>query len=315
MLRLPGRPPLPYNVLTLPLKVSGLKYARNLADVATHRRAVAGASADALQPYVLDPATRARLAGLTLDVYPWDTGYMAANPDLRWRPRPSGASFASYPAAIDAMNAQYLRSPGRPQRILWWLEECCQSIDYRHVFWDEPATLLEIIRAYELDFAEPRFLVLRAASRRRLGGLREIRRDRLSWGEWRPAPSARRILLIRADLGLSLPGRVREFFFRLNPVYVGVRFVKGDEAKFRIPPSSLSRAAWLNPLPVSSLDLQRVFSSDSVSGRGVAQRVAEMRLTTDEPGWSWRNPVELAWYTVDRDQQAAPETAVSTAFP
>jgi hypothetical protein len=106
---------------------------------------------------VLPAAERDLIADSTVDVYPWESAYVVAN-HLNWANRPSPASFNAF-AAVDRMNAAFFDSPGRPQRPIWHRTETellhtpgvrgIASIDGRHVFWDEPPTLMSILNHYE----------------------------------------------------------------------------------------------------------------------------------------------------------------------
>ena len=132
--------------LARPLKLPGVNGLRAVFGFKRYRESLAQSSAAALEPLVLSAAERSLVAGRTVDVYPWEAAYVAAN-QLTWANRPSTSSVNAHSETIDRLNAAFFASTRRPQRLLWHRTDThsprpevtsVASIDGRHLFWDEP---------------------------------------------------------------------------------------------------------------------------------------------------------------------------------
>ena len=154
-----------------PLAFNGLTNLITLADLPAYRRQVQVTSQAALQFHVLPASMRQTIGPASVDVYPWLASYVPAN-RLAWVNRPLPASYNAYSPVLDGLNAAFFRSDRRPPFLLWHTgrRDGLWSIDGRHLFWDEPRTLLAIADHYEVVEATPRVVLLRARSEPALRG-------------------------------------------------------------------------------------------------------------------------------------------------
>lgn len=94
-----------------------------------------------------------------VDVFPYEASVIAAN-DLRWQNRPSPFSFETYDPYLDNLNASFYAGSQAPQYVLWHNTDV-QSIDGRHVLWDEPATFRALLDRYQAVDSSANFILLK----------------------------------------------------------------------------------------------------------------------------------------------------------
>ena len=130
--------------------------------------------------YELDPATLAAIGTETVHVDPVMASAAYAYPDLNWKPLPIFQSYTAYTAALDELNADLLRSPDAPQRILrnvqprshtdrlrQWIDRpfvdgefVPVSVDGRFRWFESPAAMLETFCRYDQISETERWQVL-----------------------------------------------------------------------------------------------------------------------------------------------------------
>jgi hypothetical protein len=275
------------NTLQFPVEL------RTLARLPAHRRALAELSRTSLAPLVLPDAERARLAGSTVDVYPWEVGYTVAN-GLAWASRPSPASFGSYTPGLDGANAAFFASPRRPRHLLWHTGAVAvppsgiRSIDGRHVFWEEPRTLLAILDRYELVGSGP-VLVLEARGRPRFASRERLGAVTVPWQAWAPVPETDGVVLAEVALRRPPAAWLRRLLVREDPMFATVRFASGAEATYRFLPDQVGSGLWVSPLPRDAGELERLLRG----GRPAA--VTAVRF---HGGWGTpaAPPLAIAWW-------------------
>src|SRR5262249_27261377 len=107
--------------LVLPLRFPGIRQVEGLGGWRAYRERLPGASRVGLGGLRLPEPVGARIAASPVDVYPWEASYVPAN-GLSWRNRPVPSSFSAYTPALDAANARFFDSDGRPSFLLWHLQ-------------------------------------------------------------------------------------------------------------------------------------------------------------------------------------------------
>ncbi len=121
---------------------------------------------DMRRVYRLSPATLRLLRGRTMYVAPWEEAAAWAY-GLRWDPPPVFQNYSAYTAALDRLNANALRSPGGPQRILREntltvnpKTHSPPAVDRRLPAWDPPGQSLAMLCNYAPLLTTPRWQVL-----------------------------------------------------------------------------------------------------------------------------------------------------------
>lgn len=130
--------------------------------VLTERASAASATRTALRDqYGLAPQALSLLSGQTTEVEPWEAAVAYAYPELVWRPEPVFQPYSAYTRFLDAQNAHRLAGTSAPARILWLTpDDSPLSIDGRNVWFDGPASKMEMVCRYLPLAAAPTWQVL-----------------------------------------------------------------------------------------------------------------------------------------------------------
>lgn len=247
---------------------------RALADAFVPGRQAAAVEAVRVElqaQYRLEPGILALLTGQTTHIDPLEAAIAFAYPDIRWDPLLTIQSYLAYMPALDEANADRLRGPTAPQRILRerYVRENGDlvSIDHRNPWFDTPAAALEMLCRYEEIAASPRWQVL-GRSARSCGTPEALGSIRANLGE--PVsvpvdPRADRFVIVRiGGLGPSAVDQIASALWRGREWYItidGARYrlvapLAGDGLIMAVPASLMSSAAFAFGGPVRSLSVE-----------------------------------------------------------
>jgi hypothetical protein len=285
--------------LSAPLRFCGLRDLAELRHLAAYREGLAEQSKTALREEVLPESIRSILGGASVDVYPWEVTYVPAN-GLSWSNRPMPASFDAYTPVLDGLNAAFFDSNRRPRYLLWhthWAEDSdgrrgnapVQSVDGRHVFWDEPRTLRRILDSYDLITTEPGIILLGTRAHPRFTPPQPLGTQRVRWNTWTQVPQAPGVLLANALIERPAILRAIRTAFRENPIFLSLRFSSGEEVTFRIAPDNAADGLWLSPFPETVDELLTLLR------RGDGRRVLAVLFSTGRLE-RFYPPIVVSWF-------------------
>jgi hypothetical protein len=247
--------------LLSPARLPGLAGLASLTGFDAHRQVLASESAATLEGMRLPEEALALVGDQGIDVYPWESVFLIPN-GFRSAHRPSPASFATYTPALDERNAAFFAGPARPAFVLWHATEGgVRSIDRRHVFWDEPRTLLTLLDRYELAWSGSVFL-LRARSEPRFGPREPLGPLTAEWNAWVPLPKGDGVILAEVDQKETLRARFRRVLLRAPAFTMMVRFANGDRSRYRYVPAQGQSGFLVDPLPRNPADVAALFRGE-----------------------------------------------------
>lgn len=237
--------------------------ALTFASSARRARAVEAARADLRRSYDLAPATLAALEGRTVHVRPWEAAVAWAYPEIRWRPVPVFQEYSAYTPRLDHLNADFLRSPGAPERILTEQE----TVDHRNPDWESPAAMVAVVCRYRELAVQARWQVLgrvddRCGAEEPLGVVRARVGDVVAV----PDTGGRDVVVVARVRGLDrspLYG-LRSTLWRLPPVHMTLdggrryRLVPGTAADGLIVQAPAARLGFSQPFAPESATSFRV---------------------------------------------------------
>jgi hypothetical protein len=277
----PGAGPRP--LLTLgetvlePLLFPGVRGLLTLTALSAHRADLERESAATLVSQRLPEAARALIGSRSVDVYPWETSYAAANA-FDWSRRPSPASFATYAPSLDRLDAAFFEGPSRPSFILWHTDTGVRSIDRRHLFWDEPLTFRTLLDKYDLAWQGNVFL-LEARAEPRFAPPVRLQTIDVDWGQALRLPRVAGALLVEVEIDTPLPARLRRFLLREEAAFIVVSFANGERSRYRYVPDQARSGLFMHPLARSTPDLAAI-----LAGRCPRSRADEVRFLEFRPG-------------------------------
>ena len=174
-----------------------------LSDGSETNRLIGAATRVIGQGYAVDPATLDAIGAHDVHIDPWDTAIVRAY-GLEWDPLPVFQSYSAYTEDLDERNADELRDPDGPARVM---RAASLALDGRNPAWESPAAVRAMLCFFRPTSANERWLVLARAPRPRCGEPREIARTDARWGEPMPVPRARpdEVVYAEAD-GVAVGG-------------------------------------------------------------------------------------------------------------
>jgi len=199
------------------------------------------------------------IGNASVDIYPWDYSYIAAN-NLKWQPRPVIQSYAAYTRELEQMNANHLESKKAPDFILWELRKITrdihggtlESIDGRYLLNDEPDALLAMLSWYELAAVQKGIfpvLVYKKRANILKSNVKTIQQTKASWNTWIDVPAnVTGIQRACEDMQRNLTGKIKSFVYKDEATYVYYMLENSDIRMYRIVPKNAAYGLWINPL-------------------------------------------------------------------
>jgi len=218
------------------------------------------ASEKAIARNKLDKEILDLIGNASVDIYPWDYSYVAAN-NLKWQPRPVIQSYAAYTRELDQLNAKHLESEKAPDIILWELRKITrdihggtlESIDGRYLLNDEPDAILEMLSRYELAAVQkgifPVLVYKKRANELKIK-IKTIQQTKAGWNTWIDVhiESGTGIQRASVDMQRNLIGRIKSFVYKDEATFVYYMLENGDIRMYRIVPKNAAYGLWINPL-------------------------------------------------------------------
>jgi hypothetical protein len=208
---------------------------------------------DMRRVYRLSPATLRLLRGRTVYVAPWEEAAAWAY-GLRWDPPPVFQNYSAYTAALDRLNANALRSPSGPQRILREntltvnpRTHSPAGVDRRWSAWDPPGQSLAMFCNYAPLLTTPRWQVLGKVASRCGPSTRVGSRDTRYGVTVRvPEPAKGRIVYAKVHgAGVSGLERIRTLLYRADVRHV----VVNGTSTYRLVPGTAADGLIMDMAP------------------------------------------------------------------
>ena len=270
------------------------------------------ASEKAIVRNKLDKEILDLIGNASVDIYPWDYSYLAAN-NLNWQPRPVIQSYAAYTRELDQLNAKHLESEKAPDFILWELRKITrdihggtlESIDGRYLLNDEPDALLAMLSRYELAAVQKGiFPVL--VYKKRANALKSnviiIQQTKASWNTWIDVPSSGAgIQRATVDMQRNLTGKIKSFVYKDEATYVYYMLENGDIRMYRVVPKNAAYGLWINPLITNPENGKR-----SLRVSKIMFRCSDRHVMKDE--------ITIRWEELSFSQNQSGNTSVSEKY-
>lgn len=211
----------------------------------------------------------------TVDMYPWQNLYGYSN-NLNWRPRPSPASYGTYTPHLDTLNAQFLASNRSPEYVIWDIHEGVFSIDGRHILFDEPKTMKELLMRYSpVTIKEDKIVLLEKDKHVITSNDSTYKQSKkMAWNQWVQIPQDN---CVDSTVAIEyIPDnlqKVSELVFRPHPVSIEVEKFSGKRMAFRLLTSNASQGLLMCNLPTDNRELVQV-----IAGRQLKDTVKRVRI-------------------------------------
>lgn len=290
-----------------PKVAAGLEPLAHLRHYSQYRLHLRRVSDSQLAKSRLGPDTLSRIGKQTVDVYSFELGFVAANPQLNWHLKPIFQHFNAFTEHLDRLNADFLRSPNAPAfLIMHHPNDSIAGVDGRHQLFDDPIAFLEVMRHYRTVFVEkdpskPQIGLLERSSdaERRFSEPTTFRSELARWNNAIPLPPASpsTILRIKVDLTKSLSSKLEEALFRLDPIHLVYILSDGTEQKYRLMPPHLTSGVWIAPFFEEYSSLYKFLGGVEWAG----PKVVGIRFESESPT-DYSEPFSVSWEKIDCEE-------------
>jgi hypothetical protein len=201
--------------------------------------------------YAALPANmREKIGSQGVDIFPWETDIVAAN-NLTWQNRPSPFSFETYDPYLDNLNANFYNSSMAPPFIIWH-NTGVNSIDYRYLLWDEPASFRSMLQNYDLVDSSEGFMLLQ----RREKPIHETQtvlstQQNVAKGTWINVPSASRLDFASFKVQQSIGNKLVEEAVRADAYYITIKLKDGETIPYRFVKENSGQGFLVSDMPLS----------------------------------------------------------------
>jgi hypothetical protein len=272
----------------IPELAGGLTTIRHARDYSRYRQHLAQISDARLADSRLSPDRLNQIGNNTVDVYSYELGFVAANPQVNWHLKPIFQHFNAFTENLDRLNADFLQGSNAPTFVmLYHPNNSIVGVDGSHQLFDDPIAFVQLMRHYRTSFAEdnpskpPIGLLERASeAENSFGEPMVLKSQTAHWNEAIPLPQARNpssILRVKVDLKRPFSSKVKQALFRLSRVHLVYILADGTEQKYRLIPPHLKSGVWIAPLFDNYPALYRFLGGSGWSG----PKVVAIRFESD----------------------------------
>ncbi|WP_337175940.1 hypothetical protein [Paludisphaera sp.] len=224
---------------------------------------------------------RERIAGSTVDVYPWEASYVWSN-DLDWSPRPVFQSYAAYTPALDLMGARHYRGPRAPKYIIY----THVAIDSENPCAVDSRTWLEMYRWYDLVDGDGDRLLLERRAAPRWRGAEPVAEAAVGFAQAYDVPDAAGgLVFLKVELELTLLGKLQSLLYKVEPPLMRVEYKDGTAANYRMVWRNASAGFIASSLPRDQDAAIKLFQ------RGAADEV--VNFSFHDPSGRFKPEVKL----------------------
>jgi hypothetical protein len=248
----------------------------------------------------LDSSLLKMIGNKTVDVYPWDYSYIAAN-KLNWQPRPVLHSYAAYSSWLDAKDSEHFRSSTAPEFIMLEIDKktddiyagSFESIDNRYLPNDEPKTMLSFLENYKTVHKSNRFILLRKRESPLKSKLISLGKFKARFNETiiLPKNNANDMIRLKASINKSFKGVFQSFLFKDQESFITYFMENGDSYRYKIVPKNAADGILINPMLMHP-------ETDFMEAR-----VTKISFESSDPSF-YASEIELEWELIELNMAA-----------
>lgn len=227
----------------------------------------------------LSSSTEELLKDKTVDIFPWEIGVIYAY-DFNWNPRPVIQSFNVWTSELDHFNAQHLQDmSSAPEFILF----NAKGLDGRFPYFDEPATLRELLCSYKTVKIDGPFMIMEKKTNS-CSEPKILKTQKIKFNEIVTVPSYDSdFLFVKVKLEQNVLGEILDKFYKPPQI----RMTINDENKsYRFIAQPASNGILL------SLSDKEIENFPTIN-----YDIASFRLTTDTR--FYYDDIELEFFEID----------------
>lgn len=205
----------------------------------------------------LDSSLLKLIGNNSIDIYPWDYSYIAAN-KFNWQPRPVLHSYAAYSSWLDMKDSQHFRSLKAPKFIIFEIDKktedlfggSLESIDNRYLLNDEPQTIQTILENYQIVNKNNRFILFEKRAVPLVFKSTPSGKINARFGQIINVPENKEkgILRLKTKISKTIKGSVQSFLLKDQESFISYYMDNGDVYRYKIVPKNAANGIWINPI-------------------------------------------------------------------
>ena len=224
----------------------------------------------------------------TITIYPWEIAYAAYN-DINVRPMPALQAFSVYTPYLDQKNAEFfLQDETAPRYILFSLE----TIDYRWPLVECPITWRTIYENYNVRIYDAKYLLLKRAIQPKVGNImNEVYQEHIQKDSVISLPLSQSVVLLKLDTELTFWGKFCKTFYKIEDVYMRVKYNDGNERTMRVLPEMMCNPVIISNIPMDHNEATIFLNNES---RSLLDKKRIQSIQFYGPGWTmYRDDLSL----------------------
>jgi len=239
---------------SLKIEISGINnFLEPLLDNNTFEKKYRNISEKNISQNKLNVQTKESIGRSTIDVYPWDLSYIAAN-NLNWKNRQTLEVGASTSQWVSAKAAQsYSGNDDSLEFVLFHLTKnkyqgWFGSLDGRYILNDEPLLIFNLLNNYSIIEKEPTFLLFKKNKSQNFSEQILSEEQIVEFGKWVDIPdSENEIIRLKAYSEKSFAGKLKTFLFKGEEYFIDYLFEDGKTLTFRYITATAVDGLWCSP--------------------------------------------------------------------
>jgi hypothetical protein len=185
----------------------------------------------------------------TIDIYPWELSYIAAN-GFHWKPRRTlelGASTSQWASKEASKN--YLLNENSPEFLLFhYQKDGLRSLDGRYTLNDEPLVIYNIFNHYLLEEKIDKFLLFKKDTIAHFENSILEEPKKMQFNEWIDIPkSDNEIVRLKVSSKNTLLGKIKKMLYKEEEYYVDYMLEDGNIHTYRYVPGTAVDGLWCSP--------------------------------------------------------------------
>lgn len=235
-------------------EITGINNFWNVLDYKNFKKKMRSISENETSKNKLNSEILEIIGDATVDVYPWEFTYIAAN-QLKWKPRTTlelGASTSRW--ASEKASENYLLKEEAPQFVLFHLENDYYggkfgSFDGRYTLNDEPLVIYNLLNNYTLLTKTDRILLFKRNTVSRFENIYLGEFQNYTFEEWIDIPCNTDNEIIRLNVfsNNTFLGKLNKMFYKEVSYFIDYQFEDGIILTYRYIPKTAVDGLWCNP--------------------------------------------------------------------
>lgn len=236
-------------------------------------------SQEALESRQLDSSILKQVGDKTLDCYPWEQIFVAAN-GFNWQPHTTFELGAGNSEWLNHKSAQNFKCDSHSVAYVllhktdFSSDKSLQSLDGRYLLNDEPEVFDSIFTNYHISDTGWYGLLLQQGRNCYTPDCGIISSVKTTWNEWVPIPQHTNSC-IRAEIRAkdNIFGHLRSLLYKPDIYYVDYMMPDSSICTHRFSPSTAKGGLWVGPLLTSYADISNFLNGINSSTKPIAIRL------------------------------------------